>query len=70
MYDEEGKPVVRVETHGDMDVKELCGDIEQRYPGARIEGLGKRELIGIVDEEKKEKKKTELKDEKTAHKSV
>jgi len=61
-YDEEGKPVVRVETHGDVNVKELRRDIEQRYPGARIEGLEKQQLIRIVDEAKKEK--TELKKKK------
>lgn len=59
--DEEGKPVVRVETYGDVDVKELRRDIEQRYPGARIEGLKKQQLIRVVDENKKE--------EKIAHKS-
>jgi len=44
-YDEGGKPVVRVETYGDVDVAELRKDIEQRYPGAKIEGLEKRPLI-------------------------
>ena len=32
-YDERGKPLVKVETHGDVDVAELRRDIEQRYPG-------------------------------------
>ncbi len=50
-YDDAGKPVVQVRTHGDVDVAELRKDIEQRYPGARIEGLEKRPLIRIVDEE-------------------
>jgi len=65
-YDEGGKPVVRVETYGDVDVTELHKDIEQKYPGARIEGLEKQQLIRIVDEEneKEEKKKTELKEKK------
>jgi len=62
-HDKEGKPVVRVEAHGDVDIKELRKDIEQRYPGARIEGLEKQPLIRIVDD-KKEKNKTESKEEK------
>ena len=59
-YDERGKPVVRVETYGDVDVAELRKDIEQRYPGARIEGLKKQPLIRIVgEEESREKRKPE-----------
>ena len=57
-YDEKGKPVVQVKTYGDMDMAELRRDIEQRYPGARIEGLEKKPLIRIVDEgEEKEENK-------------
>ena len=52
-YDEKGKPVVQVKTYGDVDVAELRRDLEQRYPGARIEGLKKKPLIRIVDEEEK-----------------
>ena len=64
-YDEGGKPIVRVDTYGDVDVNELRRDIGQRYPGARIEGLEKKQLIRIVDEkEKEEKKKTQLKKKK------
>jgi Fe-S cluster assembly scaffold protein SufB len=59
-YGEEDKLVVRVEAHGDVDVTELRRDIEERYPGARIEGLEKQQLIRIVDEQE-EKKKTEWK---------
>jgi len=59
-YDEGGKPVVRVETYGDVDVAELRKDIEQRYPGAKIEGLEKRPLIRIVgEEEAREERKPE-----------
>jgi hypothetical protein len=39
----------------------LRRDIEQRYLGARIEGLEKKPLIRIVDEEEE---KEEAKDEK------
>ncbi len=56
-YDESGKPVVRVKTRGDVDVAKLRRDIEQRYPGARIEGLEKKPLIRIVGEKKEEKEK-------------
>ncbi len=71
-YDSAGKPVVRVETRGEVDVAALRKDLEQRYPGARIEGLEKKPLIRIVGEEEeekgreegkpKEKKKVEKKD--------
>ena len=56
-YDESGKPVVQVKTHGDVDVAALCRDIERRYSGARIEGLDEKPLIRIVGEEKEEKNK-------------
>jgi len=56
-YDESSRPVVQVKTHGDVDVAELRRDIEQRYSGARIEGLEKRPLISIVGEEKEEKER-------------
>ena len=55
-YDSAGKPVVRVETHGDVDVAELRRDLEERYPGARIEGLEKKPLIRIVGEEETRRK--------------
>lgn len=55
-YDNSGKPVVQVSTRGDVDVAELRKDIEQRYPGARIEGLEKKPLIKIVGEKKAGKK--------------
>jgi IMP dehydrogenase/GMP reductase len=60
-YDEKGKPLVKVKTHGDVDVTELRRDIQQRYPGAKIEGLEKHPLIRVVSEEEKEKQKTEKK---------
>jgi len=61
-HDEKGKPVVQVKTYGDVDTAELRRDIEQRYPGARIEGLEKKPLIRIVDEEgEKEEKRGEKK---------
>ena len=50
-YDEKGKPVVKVQTYGDFDAAELRRDIEQKYPGARIEGLEKQPLIRVVGEE-------------------
>ena len=64
-YDEGGKPLVRVETHGDVDVAELRRDIEQRYPGARIEGLEKKPLIRVVGEEEAEEKERTPKKEKS-----
>jgi len=55
-YDEGGKPLVKVKTHGNVDVTELRSDIERRYPGARIVGLEKKPLIRVVDEEEDAKK--------------
>jgi hypothetical protein len=49
-YDAEGKPLVKVETHGDVNATKLRKEIQQRYPGAKIEGLDKKPLIRIVDE--------------------
>jgi len=60
-YDESGKPLVQVKTHGDVDVAELRRDLEQRYPGARIEGLEKKPLIRIVDEKEEEERKLKRK---------
>jgi len=62
-YDEKGKPVVKVETYGEVDVAELRRDIQQRYPGAKIEGLEKQPLIRVVGEEKTEEQKPEKKTE-------
>lgn len=68
-YDDTGKPIVHVKTRGGIDVAELRRDIEQRYPGAKIEGLEKHPLIRVVGEEKEEKeRKQEKKKNKTEHK--
>jgi hypothetical protein len=60
-YDDKGKPVVKVETYGNVDAAELRRNIQQRYPGAKIEGLEKQPLIRIVGEEQTEKQKPEKK---------
>jgi len=64
-YDEKGKPVVQVKTYGDVDTAALRKDIEQRYPGARIEGLEKQPLIRVVEEKETEKEKRKTKKEKS-----
>ncbi len=73
-YDDGGKPVVSVETYGDVDVEDLHKDIERRYPGARIKGLEKQPLIRIVDEkntrEEREPKKEKSKANKKRRKSL
>jgi len=35
-YDNSGKPVVQVQTRGDVNTAELRRDIEQQYPGPRL----------------------------------
>jgi hypothetical protein len=67
-YDEDGKPLVKVETRGDVDVAELRKDIEQRYPGARIEGLEKKPLIRVVGEKEEDREKTPKKEKPKAEK--
>jgi len=67
-HDEKGKPVVKVETYGDVEVAELRREIQQRYPGAEIEGLEKQPLIRIVGEEKTEEQKPEKKTEEKTRK--
>ena len=56
IYDEKGKPEVHVKTHGDIDTTELRRGIEKRYPGAKIEGLEKKPLIRIIDEDEEKRK--------------
>jgi len=67
-YDEKGKPIVKVETHGDVDLAKLRQEIQQRYPGAKIEGLEKKPLIRVVDEEETEGQKPEKKMEEKKRK--
>jgi hypothetical protein len=66
-YDDKGKPLVKVETYGDIDAAELRREIERRYPGAKIEGLEKQPLIRVVDEKSSEaeESKSESKREKS-----
>ncbi|UCC33524.1 MAG: hypothetical protein JSW53_00510 [Candidatus Bathyarchaeota archaeon] len=51
---EGGQPVVRGKTRGAVDAAKLRSDVEQRYPGAKIEGLEKKPLIRVVDEDGEE----------------
>ena len=55
-YDEKGKPLVQVKTQGEVDTAELRRNIERQYPGAKIEGLEKKPLIRIIDEEEEKNK--------------
>jgi len=64
-YDEGGKPLVKVEKRGDVDVAELRKDIERRYPGARIAGLEKKPLIRVLGEEEAKEKEKMPKKEKS-----
>ena len=59
---------MKVQTHGNVDMAELRRDIEQRYPGAKIEGLEKQPIIRVVDEEKTFKKEAQKKEQKEAKK--
>lgn len=63
-YDNSGKPVVQVQTRGDVNTTELRRDIEQQYPGARIKGLEKKPLIKIVGEKDTRKKEEDSKKNK------
>ena len=48
-YDNSGKPVVQVQTRGDVNTTELRRDIEQQYLGAKIKGLEKKPLIKVIE---------------------
>ena len=63
-YDERGKPVVKVQTYGHFDAAELRRDIEEKYPGAKTEGLEKQPLIRVVGEEETKVERKEPKSEK------
>jgi len=67
-YDGKGKPVVKVQTYGEVDIAKLQRDIQQRYPGAKIEGLNKQPLIRVVGEEEREKEKPGKKTEEKRQK--
>jgi len=67
-YGEKGKPIVKVETYGNVNLAEMRRDIQQGYPGAKIEGLEKQPLIRVVGEEEKEKQKPEKKTEEKRRK--
>jgi hypothetical protein len=73
-YDEKGKPVVKVQTYGQVDAAELRQDILKRYPGATIKGLEKQPLIRVVGEDQQEpqpeKKREEKKKEKKSSTSI
>lgn len=45
VYGPDGKPIVNVETYGDVNKEELRREIERMYPGAEIRGLDKEPLI-------------------------
>jgi len=56
-YDKTGRPVVKVQTYGNVDKDALRKEIESRYPGAKIVGLEKRPLIEEITEETEDKDK-------------
>jgi hypothetical protein len=47
-YDGTGRPIVQVKTCGEVDTAGSRKDIEQKYPGAKIEGSEKKPLIRII----------------------
>lgn len=50
VYGPDGKPIINVETYGDIDKAALRKEIEKQYPGAEIRGLDE-ELIREVTED-------------------
>lgn len=61
-YDESGRQIIKVETHGKVDTAKLRKEIKEQYPEAKIEGL--EPLIRVVGEKKegkKEKRKHRIK---------
>lgn len=56
-YGPDGKPIVNVETYGDVDKESLKKEIERQYPGAEIRGLGDELIWETAGEETKLKDK-------------
>ncbi len=48
--DKEGRLLVRVRKYGDVDGRWVRREIERSYPGAIIQGLGKRKIVEVVTE--------------------
>jgi len=57
VYGPDGKPIVNVETYGDVDKEALRREIERQYPNAEIRGLD----VELIKEVKESKLKVELK---------
>jgi len=54
VYGPDGKPIVNVETYGEVDKRALREEIKKMYPNAEIRGLEEEPLIKEADEEDKE----------------
>jgi|Deesub1362B_J571_1020462.scaffolds.fasta_scaffold00003_576 hypothetical protein len=63
-YRPDGKPIVSVETYGDVDKEKLRQEIERQYPGAEIRGLEQEPLIWEEDAIKNEKEKSRKKEKR------
>jgi ribosomal protein L25 (general stress protein Ctc) len=44
-YGSDGKPLVRVQTQGNVDKAALRSELKKKYPNAKIEGLTEKPLI-------------------------
>lgn len=64
VYGPNGKPIVNVETYGDVDKNSLRKEIEEMYPEAEIKGLDKESLIKEEGEAEKKRECRESKKEK------
>ena len=62
-YGPDGKPIINVETYGDVDKESLRRELEKQYPGAKIIGLGE-ELIEVTPKESDKSKHIERKTKK------
>jgi len=67
VYGPDGKPIVNVETYGDIDKKALKEEIKKMYPGAKIKGLEEEPLIKEVGMENRESSEEVSKDVKKKH---
>ena len=61
VYGPDGKPIVNVETYGNIDKNALRREIERLYPGAKIRGL---EEEPIIKEENEEEKRREVREDR------
>jgi hypothetical protein len=50
-HDSEGRQLIQVRKYGEVDTRWVRREIERNYPNAIIQGLGKRKVVEVHNEE-------------------